>query len=328
VLRQLRDVDLNEVRHPDADVLTAFAEHSLAARERAEVMRHLVHCGDCREVLALSLPATETYAPARMTSTRGSWLAWPMLRWGALAAGLLIIGTVGVLQYVHRPHEAIIASNFPNSAPESMKDSSSAVTATSTTSTDSTTDQAIDAKQPSASQKPLLFNSSQAPTENVNGFRIGRHGPRNAGVEPQGPDGSDIFENSVSGQPSASLGSSANGAPQWTVTPVGGLQRSYDEGKNWENVHPEGDLTFTASFLFRAVASNGLDVWVGGSEGALFHSVDGGNRWIRQMPSASGAVLEGDVLRIQFVDPHHGKIVTSTGQLWTTADDGQNWQKQ
>src|SRR5258708_15821590 len=45
------------VGHPDADVLTAFAEQSLAERERAGVLLHLSRCADCRDVLALAVPS-------------------------------------------------------------------------------------------------------------------------------------------------------------------------------------------------------------------------------------------------------------------------------
>ena len=42
--------------HPDLDVLTAFVEQVLPAAERESVLEHLEKCGDCREVLAVSLP--------------------------------------------------------------------------------------------------------------------------------------------------------------------------------------------------------------------------------------------------------------------------------
>jgi hypothetical protein len=329
-VRRLREAVPDEMRHPDADVLAAFAEQSLASRERAEVMEHLARCGGCREILSVSLPAIETHATARISPGRSAWLAWPVLRWGALAAGVLIVCAAGVLQYAHRPQGTIVASNFPNVAPEAMKDSSSAAAATAVQAPAQMNipEQVLPSKIPVVSQKQALFNTLQT-VDGANGFQIGRHGPRNAGNEPQAQDGSGISENSVLGQSSGtSLNSGANAFPQWAVTPVGGLQRSFDEGKSWENVHPEGDLTFTTSFLFRAVTANGLDVWVGGSEGALFHSVDGGNRWLRQMPSTSGTALEGDIVSIQFADPENGKIVTSIGQLWTTSDAGQSWQRQ
>ena len=34
------------VNHPDADLLTAFAERSLPHRERTVVLEHLARCGD------------------------------------------------------------------------------------------------------------------------------------------------------------------------------------------------------------------------------------------------------------------------------------------
>ena len=48
--------------HPDANLLTAFAEHSLAGRERDHVLQHLAQCGDCRETVALALPAEVEYS--------------------------------------------------------------------------------------------------------------------------------------------------------------------------------------------------------------------------------------------------------------------------
>ncbi len=100
--------------HPDADVLTAFAEQALSASERDGVLEHLARCGDCREVLALALPpAAIVAAPIaietdtnRATGPRAgapaphklnfAWpaLAWPTLRWAALAAGVAVAAAV------------------------------------------------------------------------------------------------------------------------------------------------------------------------------------------------------------------------------------------
>src|SRR5260370_24348116 len=78
--------------HPDADLLTAFAEHSLAGRERAHVVEHLARCGECREIVALALPATEAAAAGRLGSVAGSgWFSWPVLRWGVVAAGMVAV---------------------------------------------------------------------------------------------------------------------------------------------------------------------------------------------------------------------------------------------
>ncbi len=97
--------------HPDADLLTAFAEHSLPTRERDHVLEHLARCGDCRQVVALALPAIEAVAPASSDNTaRIGWLGWPVLRWGVVAAGVLAVTSVGILQYRRRHQEKTLVA--------------------------------------------------------------------------------------------------------------------------------------------------------------------------------------------------------------------------
>jgi hypothetical protein len=99
--------------HPDADLLAAFAEQALSAAEREGVLEHLALCGDCREAIALALPAadvvavpraadTEVEAPATSAKSRWNWLhsanlARPGLRWAALAAGVALAASVLLL---------------------------------------------------------------------------------------------------------------------------------------------------------------------------------------------------------------------------------------
>jgi hypothetical protein len=94
--------------HPDADLLTAFAEQTLSATERDGMFEHLALCGDCREVIALALPAAEIAAtPIAAEAEAGrttripakaerSWpkFGWPSLRWAALAAGVAVVASV------------------------------------------------------------------------------------------------------------------------------------------------------------------------------------------------------------------------------------------
>ena len=107
--------------HPDADVLTAFAEQSLSERERTSVLLHLSTCPDCREMTALVMdrePAevlvhaaaaaqSSSAAPPRMELagaagkasrevTARSWFRWPSfsspaLRWVAAAACVVVV---------------------------------------------------------------------------------------------------------------------------------------------------------------------------------------------------------------------------------------------
>ena len=107
--------------HPDADLLTAFAEQSLGERERTSVLLHLSTCPDCREMTTLVMgrePAevlvhaataahSSSVAPSErieLAATAGkayrevtprSWFRWPFsspaLRWVAAAACVVVV---------------------------------------------------------------------------------------------------------------------------------------------------------------------------------------------------------------------------------------------
>src|SRR5437667_7510221 len=80
----------NPGNHPDADLLTAFAEQALAKRERLHVLEHLAQCSECRESVSLAQP--EKVEP--QTSLKLFSLRSPILRWGALAACVVVVGAV------------------------------------------------------------------------------------------------------------------------------------------------------------------------------------------------------------------------------------------
>jgi len=67
--------------------------------------------------------------------------------------------------------------------------------------------------------------------------------------------------------------------------------------------------------VFRAVACRGPRSLGRGSGGMLYHSADGGELWTRVQPAADGVALKGDVTSIQFSDPHHGTVGTSSSEL-------------
>lgn len=141
---------------------------------------------------------------------------------------------------------------------------------------------------------------------------------------------------------------------RWAITSAGGLQRSLDQGNSWQDVNvkttpapaaanfevmarsslakakdsAKADKIENGAMVFRAVAANGMEVWAGGSSGQLYHSTDSGNHWSKVVPSAGGAILTGDVVTLDFADAQHGKVSTSTSEVWVTSDDGLTWQKQ
>src|SRR5581483_6053581 len=91
-------------QHPDADLLTGFAEHRLTEREREKVVAHLGQCALCRQVLALAAVPPATMSPQAVSRSMGSsWLRWPVLRWGAAAACVIVVGAAVFIGY--RPKE-------------------------------------------------------------------------------------------------------------------------------------------------------------------------------------------------------------------------------
>jgi len=144
--------------------------------------------------------------------------------------------------------------------------------------------------------------------------------------------------------------------PRWAINSAGGLQRSLDQGKTWQDVDVTAGAALSAGAksltavkaartkeyyadkktlkapasapLFRAVAVTGPDIWAGGSQGVLYHSADSGNQWAQVVPSSAGITLTGDIVGLVFSDARHGTITTSTGEIWITTDQGQTWQKQ
>ena len=434
------------VDHPDADVLTAFSEHSLRKSERAAVVEHLARCGECREIVALALPVTEsieqTVRPADST-----WLTWPVLRWGFVTAGIVAIASFGIIQYQRhssmmayqtaRP-EAIAkeAKNLPpvSPSPGSTEDRDKASAAPAFALTDRK-----DSSPSSASRTPsgeIVTPTMGGPVKSKSGMPSGAlpHGPRvqwqqnpnvqqrmaqapakrllaiplqsappsasPETVEVQSESGalasvdSSAVQNKIDQQalqngrtetkverskPAASTVANAPAVPlpgparaqlirqsaqaaavpnasiRWTITATGRLQRSLDQGTTWQDIDvnsPSGaagaslDLMkapakarevaadslakkdASVSLVFRAVASNGPDVWAGTAGGFLYHSADAGGQWTRIVPSASGISLTGDIVSLEFVDPQHGRVVTSNAEAWTTSDGGQSWRKQ
>jgi hypothetical protein len=440
VLKRLKE-DKPADSHPDADLLTAFAEQSLSGDERARVMQHLSLCGDCRDVVAIALPATEAAAlPAYAAPARSGWLTWPALRWGVVAAGVAAVVSLGILQLSHRNQENMVALNrvqmtepvVASPTASSTQPSVPPVVAKKQGSVEDRSQKlsmgkvAADAKniQPAfgvtnGNARPAangvgsgggigggVFHSPQSAPASAQASTTEARQPTKPGamtemVEVQSaaaavnadtppPDAKQTAQDQVAqnqaplplnGRNSSNLNSldvvkakdpvagqsmsSVGPAPQlatpgplqttpqlmlrasarWMVSPSGILQRSFDGGTTWENINPSSNSNSAGarlakadappasnsavpSPLFRAVAASGAEVWAGGTAGALYHSSDGGNRWIRVVPATSGTPLAGDITAIQFSDAQHGKITTSTNQLWMTSDAGQSWLKQ
>jgi hypothetical protein len=455
--------------HPDADLLTAFAERSLAGRERDQVLEHLARCGNCRDVVALALPAqVELPVPA----VRGAnWFRWPVLRWAAVTAGVVLMAWIGTVQY-HRQRPKEFASSAYDAkqaittpaqspqassqvvvpqagmrkealaapraqaalaekkaappsgevfqgrtysaaagggastggaiggpvnglnveprpdlafapAPQSPPPAATAKQDAAPRSTRQTVEvsgasqmvevqsEIVQVGTPTATQNQIHGEAVQNEPEEQAADRVGKAKPALAQASPA------MGSAPLQGANSSLMKSL--GTPRWTISSTGALQRSLDGGNTWLDVNVAVDNSAvdesvsanlmrraeakaetkaetkasaksraasygappavksadaapaaSASTIFRAlsVSSNAAEVWAGGSGGALYHTVDGGNRWSRVVPSAAGIVLAGDIISIQFSDPRSGSVTTSNAEVWTTVDDGQTWHRQ
>lgn len=90
--------------HPDADVLTAFAENTLAANERQQVIEHLSTCTDCRDIVFLAQPdAVPTQAVLAPKPRRLTWITW-----ASGAAVVVVVASAVLLQ-----HEQVTKTQMP-----------------------------------------------------------------------------------------------------------------------------------------------------------------------------------------------------------------------
>ena len=111
------------------------------------------------------------------------------------------------------------------------------------------------------------------------------------------------------------------GALRWTLSPEGAVQRSGDSGKSWQPV------SVASGAHFRALSAVEANIWVGGKAGALYHSSNFGQTWAKSEPVAGGQKLDQDIVRLDFPAALIGTITTANGEVWTTSDGGQNWQR-
>jgi hypothetical protein len=119
--------------HPDENLLSAFAEHALAPKERESVLEHLSTCTSCRDVVFVAQQASlETPDQAKVTRplpvTAGRRLWWGSLGVAGVLAALLIV--VPIALYRHRGHAVQtgrqeIDARLPMPAPESRPSSDS-----------------------------------------------------------------------------------------------------------------------------------------------------------------------------------------------------------
>jgi hypothetical protein len=159
--------------HPEADLLSAFAEQALSAAERDGVLHHLARCADCREVIALALPEVEEAGSPTPGAHSGDALG-PMipksgqpakqgpkrmnlgLRWAAVVAGVAVAAVLTL-----RPGK-VVAPQTPSAVAKSRPQSSSNASLIPSIPDPSPMLLAGNGKQTGAPGSPSLSNSARA----------------------------------------------------------------------------------------------------------------------------------------------------------------------
>ena len=343
VLKRLRETRPAAGSHPDADLLSAFAEQSLRERERSFVMEHLAACSDCREVIVLALPETATEivrSPASLGAARGGWLTWPALRWVALAAGILVIASVGVFEYSHRHPGSGMASNsmLKDAAPAPSNEPPSGKVATP---------EEDKQNEPLSAPRSHRLTAHEAASKAMDGteprglaaYSGGSGGGRAPlGVPSRGETGA-ISENQL-----------AQNRPD--LPPRDRNLGNADVVKAKDPVTAQTASGFSAALAPRAIPlepspSLMLRVpsrWAVSPAGALERSFDGGNTWAPVNPNMSAAWVSeksdssggpdkkkeaapnfNPVFRVVAADGLEVWAGTLAGALYHTSDGGNHW---
>jgi hypothetical protein len=123
--------------HPDANVLTAFAENMLTVKERQRVIEHLSICADCREIAFLAQPGA--VATQTVLATKPRRLTW--MAWAAVAAVVVVVASAVVVlqrEQVTKTQPPVAIGTTPPRMPEA-KPAGSATSAADIAASDTKT---------------------------------------------------------------------------------------------------------------------------------------------------------------------------------------------
>ncbi|MDP9049265.1 MAG: zf-HC2 domain-containing protein, partial [Acidobacteriota bacterium] len=87
---------LQSGQHPDADQLSAFAEHALPPHQQQQTLAHLSICPDCRAFVYLAeIPELAAVAPPQPTPVRRPWFSgWNLAIPAVFALAALVFVTI------------------------------------------------------------------------------------------------------------------------------------------------------------------------------------------------------------------------------------------
>ncbi len=347
--------------HPDPDTLNAFAENTRIDVDRSRVLQHLANCADCREIVALSLPQPDASQEVIRSGAPGL-LSWPVLRWSAAAACIVVVGAAVSLRYRERtrveppapaseiaelkgaptpamaprptaPHAADVPE-VPESKTRTAKPEAHQLIAKKAERADSSNAPAAVA---GAALQPSEPN---APASTSNEVELAAASPavktRDEDMVPGRAKDALQSTNSAARATGGILAKqkiagaapfSASLPPPTRAIPRWTLTSNGVLQRSLDSGRSWQTMSLPAQGQFRALSANGLEIWVGGSAGALYHSSDAGSSWTQVQPTVDGRALSADIIGVEFTDTLRGTLTTSGGDSWATTDSGQTWQK-
>jgi photosystem II stability/assembly factor-like uncharacterized protein len=109
------------------------------------------------------------------------------------------------------------------------------------------------------------------------------------------------------------------GNSRWTLDGV--LRKSDDGGKTWRTVQ------IGEQARWYALSAAGSNIWVGGANGALFHSLNDGLEWRPVIVADGNERLTDTITRIDVHDEDWVRVKTRSGD-WLTTDGGAHWRRE
>jgi Photosynthesis system II assembly factor YCF48 len=337
--------------HPSPDVLTSFMERSLPGDEREVVTHHLALCAECRELVFLASNATEDVMEdekelvALVKTPRRRWTLG--MSWAVASVVALLVSSVVLLQRFgseNSDHHSVsmtvrnsqppvvaqpAAPTMPSATaalPKTAQPETAPVKIASTKSAGAVIGGTLALKggqqypsEPrpapaSANESAQILPSSEGGPKHTAPL-LGTH---NSIVESQADTLPQLQQSADMAKPLVTMRAFTTPRGQWRISPDGHVERLVTADE-WTRVLANETTSF------HVVSVVGSDVWVGGDDGALFRSHDGGQHWSRVPLVSSLGTETGTIVSIKFNDPQQGIVLTSGGSQWTTSNGGATW---
>jgi Putative zinc-finger len=344
--------------HPDADLLSAFAEGALLDRERQQVLAHLASCAGCRQVLSIAVqaapePAAElTPHPAPLPAHRP---LQPWLIWAATAAVILLAGSIGFLyqQRLALQRRSTVAINSTSIAAPAVQPSQAQPELAQTSPAPPPHSERKKTAAPPAGKPAETPPPPQSLIAAAGMVRTGSNEMRLQSNAPQQSNGPLATPSNRTVTPSVMetqkvevtpMVSAPRAAPAQSVSGFAGFGRENALAKasdksldrpQWRinslgqpersiGNGPWQPVSLNDRTKMRVVAVIGAEVWVGGENMRLYLSRDSGATWTSiVLPEKDGP--SHAITQIRFANSQSGTVEAEDGTIWTTTDGGSTW---